>query len=152
MSEAEFDAWQRDLAREYADDQVAAGNWDPVTAMDRAAAENARFLPNGLATPRMLFVRAVLIGGEPVGRAWLGLDHPRGAPGTAFLYDIAIDEPHRGKGFGTAFLAELERLVIENGVSALELNVFGDNEPALALYRHSGYGVVTQQLRKRLGD
>jgi ribosomal protein S18 acetylase RimI-like enzyme len=150
MSAAEFEAWQQELASAYADEQVSAGNWDPDGAVERATAENARLLPDGIATPRMLFVQAVDDEGAPVGRAWIGLDHPRGAPDTAFLYDIEISEHHRGRGFGRLLLADTEQLVIESGVGALELNVFGDNETALALYRRSGYGVVTQQMRKRL--
>ncbi|MET0933342.1 MAG: GNAT family N-acetyltransferase [Mycetocola sp.] len=111
MTQPEFDVWQQELALEYAEDQVAAGNWTPETARERALTENAHLLPDGLRTPRMLLVRAVLENGEPVGRAWVGLDHPRGAPDTAFLYDIFIDDVHRGRGLGRELLAEVERLV-----------------------------------------
>lgn len=149
MTQAEFDAWQLDLARVYADDQVAAGNWDRETALERALQGNADLLPDGLQTARMLLVLAV-VDGRPVGRAWAGLDHPRGAPDTAFLYDIFIDEAHRGLGFGRELLAEMEQLVATNGVGALELNVFGHNATAVALYERSGYVVTTQQMRKKL--
>ncbi|WP_411721945.1 GNAT family N-acetyltransferase [Mycetocola sp.] len=150
MDETEFDGWQQAIAHEYAEDQIAAGNWDRETALERALAGNAQLLPQGLHTPRMILVRAIRGDGEPVGRAWVGLDHPRGAPDTAFLYDILIDEAHRGLGLGKALLAEVENLVVENGVGALELNVFGHNATAVALYERTGYAVTTQQMRKRL--
>jgi CubicO group peptidase (beta-lactamase class C family)/ribosomal protein S18 acetylase RimI-like enzyme len=149
MTESEFDEWQEELAHEYADEQVAAGNWDRASALERALAGNAQLLPDGLRTPRMLLVRAILRNGDAVGRAWAGLEHPRGAPDTAFLYDISIDEAHRGRGYGKVLLAEVENLVAENGIGALELNVFGSNGTALALYERSGYTVTTQQMRKR---
>ena len=68
---------------------------------------------------------------------WLGLSHPRGVPGCGFIYDIEVDEAHRRSGFGRALVAA-------------ELNVFGDNARAIRLYETSGYGVVTQQMRKSL--
>ncbi len=33
---------------------------------------------------------------------------------------------------------------------ALELNVFGSNSGAIALYRSAGFAVATQQMRKEL--
>ncbi|MET0714681.1 MAG: GNAT family N-acetyltransferase, partial [Mycetocola sp.] len=149
MLPAEFDQWQQDIAREYAEEQVSAGNWDSETALEQALVGNAKLLPDGIHTPRMLFLRAILPNGEPVGRAWVGLDHPRGAPDTAFLYDILIDEAYRGLGLGRALLADVEHVVAENDVGALELNVFGHNAAAVALYERSGYVVTTQQMRKR---
>ncbi|MFU8947851.1 GNAT family N-acetyltransferase [Mycetocola zhadangensis] len=150
MTPTEFDSWQQELAREYAEEQVAAGNWEASTAVERALAENARLLPDGVNTSRMMFLVAVLDDGTTVGRAWVGRDHPRGAPDTAFLWDIEIHEAVRGRGFGRALLAAVEERVAAEGVGALELNVFGSNVTAIALYERSGYRVVTQQMRKSL--
>jgi ribosomal protein S18 acetylase RimI-like enzyme len=35
-------------------------------------------------------------------------------------------------------------------IDRLELNVFGGNEAAIALYTSLGYGVTSQQMRKQL--
>ncbi|MFF2495992.1 GNAT family N-acetyltransferase [Agromyces sp. NPDC058064] len=150
MTQDEYDDWQRDIAEAYAEEQVAAGRWSQDGAVQRARDENAELLPQGLRTPRMLVLRGVDASGEPVGRAWVGLDHPRGAPDVAFLYDIEILEPRRGNGFGRALLAAVEDVVRQAGVPALELNVFGPNHPAIALYDSAGYEVTTQQMRKAL--
>ncbi|GHD40914.1 GNAT family N-acetyltransferase [Mycetocola manganoxydans] len=150
MTQDEFDHWQSALAHEYAEDQVAAGNWPREDALDRALAQNAQLLPQGIDTPRTFLVLAIGEDGQAVGRAWVSLDHPRGALDTAFLYDIEIDEAHRGEGFGRLLLADIERLVAAEGIGALELNVFGNNPTAIALYQSSGYSVVTQQMRKPL--
>jgi GNAT superfamily N-acetyltransferase len=150
MTPAEFDEWQAAIAEEYAEEQVAAGRWQREGAVQRARDEDAQLLPQGLETARMLLLRGVDVDGEPVGRAWVGLDHPRGAPDVAFLYDIEVIENRRGSGLGRALLEAVEDATREAGAAALELNVFGRNHTAISLYSSSGYDVVTQQMRKSL--
>lgn len=150
MSDPEYERWQTALAERFAAEQIAAGNWPTDGAVDRARSANAALLPQGLATPRMLILAAIDETGRQLGRVWVGLDHLRGTPDTAFLYDIELEAEHRGRGLGTALLAATEQAVREAGVSALELNVFGSNGGAIALYRSAGYAVTTQQMRKEL--
>jgi ribosomal protein S18 acetylase RimI-like enzyme len=150
MTQAEYDHWQVHLADDYAAEQVAAGRWPAEGALQRALEENAQSLPDGLDTRRMLVLCGVLDDGTPIGRAWVGLDHPRGAPDVAFLYDIEVESDYRGAGLGRALLTAVEDAVRDAGVSSLELNVFGRNLPALRLYESHGYEVVTQQMRKLL--
>jgi ribosomal protein S18 acetylase RimI-like enzyme len=150
MTEAEFEEWQHALARAFADEQVAAGNWPPGEALERAVQGNAALLPQGLATPGMLLLTGLLDDGTPMGRLWIGLTHPRGVPGCAFIYDIEVDEAHRGAGFGRALLAAGEAVARAHGAGALELNVFGDNTRAIGLYSTAGYRTVAQQMRKEL--
>ena len=150
MTEAEFAEWQDVLARAYADEQAQSGNWAPAEALDRAREDSATRLPQGRDTPGMLFLTGLGPDGEPVGRIWLSLEHPKGTADCAFLYDIEVDEPHRGKGYGRALLTAAEEAARSGGVSALELNVFGGNATAIALYTSAGYAVVQQQMRTRL--
>jgi ribosomal protein S18 acetylase RimI-like enzyme len=141
MTRTEFDEWQLVSAEEYAEEQVKAGRWAAEGAVERAREESALALPDGLETERMLLFTGLDAAGEPVGRAWVSLDHPRGAPDVAFLYDI---------GLGRALLSAVEAATRGAGASALELNVFGSNRPAVLLYASAGYDVVTQQMRKTL--
>jgi GNAT superfamily N-acetyltransferase len=150
MTETEFAAWQDVLAHAYADEQVASGNWAADEALDRARADSAARLPQGRETPGMLFLTGMRPDGEPVGRVWLALEHPRGTADCAFLFDIEVDEPHRGQGYGRALLTAAEEAARSRGISALELNVFGANRTAIALYESAGYVVVQQQMRTRL--
>ncbi|WP_349876048.1 GNAT family N-acetyltransferase [Micromonospora sp. HUAS YX12] len=150
MTPDEFGRWQDELAAGYAREHVTAGNWTPEEALDRAREATAGFLPQGMATPGMLFLVGELADGSPVGWLWIGLTHPRGVAGCAFLYDIEVATGHRGRGLGRALLAAGERAARERGAQALELNVFGANETARKLYETSGYRVVTQQMRKDL--
>lgn len=150
MTEDEYERWQQSLAEDYAQEQIAAGRWAAEGAAQRARDENAELLPQGLDTERMLLLQAVDESGAPVGRAWVSLEHPRGAPDCAFLYDIEIEAALRGRGLGRRLLAEVERATVDAGSPALELNVFGSNRAAISLYSGAGYDVVTQQMRKRL--
>ncbi len=152
MTAGEFEAWQHALAVDYATEKVAAGTWPVEGAVERARAESAELLPDGLATERMLIRCAVDAAGTVVGRAWVALDHPRQAPGTAFLYDIEVEATARGRGFGRALLAAVEVAARDAGASALELNVFGRNDVASRLYETSGYITTSRQMRKDLGD
>jgi ribosomal protein S18 acetylase RimI-like enzyme len=151
MTETEFAEWNDASAQEYARIQVAAGVWSAEQAVAQSLTQRRALLPDGVATTGMVLRRAELPDGTPIGITWIGLSHPRGTPDCAFLYDIEIDEPHRGKGYGRALLSACEDLVAARGIGALELNVFGDNTAALRLYETSGYRVVTQQMRKTLG-
>lgn len=150
MTSAEFGSWLAQIAEGYAEEQVAAGRWPSQGALERAHEENAQLLPQGLETPRMLVLQGVDADDEPVGHAWVSLDHPRGAPDIAFLYDIEVAPSRRGSGFGRALLAAVEEAAREAGAAALELNVFGRNHAAMSLYSSSGYEIVTQQMRKPL--
>ncbi|MFC0003097.1 GNAT family N-acetyltransferase [Micromonospora siamensis] len=150
MSPDEFDRWQTDLAVSYARSHVEAGNWPAEEALDRAREANAALLPQGMATPGMIFLVGALPDGAPVGHLWIGLTHPKGLAGCAYLYDIEVLPERRGQGLGRALLAVGEEAARQRGAAALELNVFGDNAPAVGLYRTSGYRVSTQQMRKDL--
>jgi len=150
MTDAEFAEFRAATARAFADELVATGGWSPEEALERALQGSAELLPQGLETRGMLLFTAVLDDGTPIGRLWLGLTHPRGAPDCAFVYDIEVAEGHRGGGLGRALLAAGEDVVRSHGVPAVELNVFADNTRAIGLYASAGYRVVTQQMRKDL--
>lgn len=158
MTQQEFDAWQGQIARAYAEEQVTAGTWSADDALQRSVAVNAELLPQGLATAGMLLLQGVVDdyassgapAGTVIGRVWIGLRHPRGTADCAFLYDLEVEAEHRGRGLGRALLAAAEHAVRAAGVGALELNVFATNTRALGLYACTGYAVVTQQMRKQL--
>ncbi|MDQ0991447.1 GNAT family N-acetyltransferase [Streptomyces sp. V3I7] len=127
------------------------GNFMPEElARERAHQGTARFLPDGLDTTGHHLVVAENGSGEVVGNAWIGPD-PRQAAGTAssaWLYDINVFPVFRRRGYGSAILSAAEELVAREGWTSLGLNVFGDNEAAIALYHRNGYDVESMSLRK----
>lgn len=152
MTPDEFDAWTLALATDYAAEKVAAGAWDEEGAVQRALDETAVLLPEGLETPRMLVLRAIADDGTPVGRAWIDLARPGGTRGSAYLYDIEVDESMRGRGYGRALLAAVEDAARDGGATALDLNVFGRNDVAFALYESAGYATTSRQMRKEFAE
>ncbi|MEO8094618.1 MAG: GNAT family N-acetyltransferase [Pseudolysinimonas sp.] len=150
MTDVECDAWQIELARVFVEEAVAAGRSMPEDAVERELTETRELLPQGASTPRMLVLMAVDADRNPVGRAWAGLDHPRGQPDTAFLYDIEVAAQLRGTGLGRELLAAVERAVADAGVGSLALNVFGNNPTAIGLYDSAGYQTTSIQMRKSL--
>lgn len=149
MTPSEYEAWLHQLSRDFAEAKISAGDWPVEGAFERAWEEITVSLPQGLDTPDMLLLKAILPDGTPVGRLWIGLEHPRGAPDCAFLHDIEIEAEHRGRGFGRALMVAAEQAVAERGVGGLALNVFGENKTAIGLYESAGYRVTSQQMSKR---
>jgi ribosomal protein S18 acetylase RimI-like enzyme len=67
------------------------------------------------------------------------------------LYDINVFEQFRRQGYATAILAAVEGLAAREAMAALGLNVVGDNDAAIALYRRCGYVVSSMSMRKAIG-
>ena len=121
-------------------------------ARERVRAGTATFLPEGLDTPGHHLLAAESESGGVVGTAWIGPD-PRRVAGTAssaLLYDIHVFDQYRRRGYGSGILAAAEQLIAAEGMTALALNVAGDNEAAIALYRRNGYEVSSMSMNKRL--
>ena len=120
-------------------------------ARERVLRGTARFLPDGIDTAGHHLLSAENGSGEVVGNAWIGPDPGQvsGTAASAWLYDINVFPLFRRRGFGAGILAALEELVAREGMAGLGLNVVGDNEAAIALYRGSGYEVSSMSMRKR---
>lgn len=69
-----------------------------------------------------------------------GLHRSKGRRQHSAALGISVDDNHRGEGIGKALLTALIDAA-ENwlGISRIELTVFTDNEPAIALYRKAGF-------------
>ena len=138
----------RFLARsesEYPAARVAAGE-PPETARAKAAASRSEFFPGG--RPKIgHLLYSVVEDGETIGLLWVG-PHPDGYPGAMWVWNVEIDEAHRGVGAGRRAMELAEEVVIGLGAQELWLNVFGQNEVAIGLYRSLGYQPMSIQMRK----
>lgn len=69
----------------------------------------------------------------------------------AFVDELYVSEPWRGRGLGVEALAVAEAACRDAGIHALHLEVEHENERARALYERSGYMAHTRHLMtKRL--
>lgn len=104
--------------------------------------QHAKLLPQDTATPGHRFVWICSPSGERLGECWFGpllgsdVDH--------YVFDIELDEAHRGHGIGRAAMAAVAAACRSAGARRLGLSVAGDNARAIAAYRAVGF-VITRQ-------
>jgi ribosomal protein S18 acetylase RimI-like enzyme len=150
MTQSEFEAYLQSAIREYADEKVRAGNWQPAEAMQRSEQEYAKLLPDGLETKNEhLYSIVDDARARPVGMIWFERKEGSARP-LAFLYDFIIYEEFRRKGYGRRALAALEAKVKEMGLDKISLHVFGHNKAAFELYSKLGYKVTNILMSKEV--
>lgn len=149
MDEATYVAWRAATTREYAAEKVKAGNYPEGGSLELAEAEFARLLPDGRLTPGHEIRSMVDYEGEKVGYAWFTIED-RDAGRVVFIYDIAVTEAHRRKGYARLALGEIDAYARDHGCSGVMLHVFGDNEAARQLYRSAGYLETNVIMLKRV--
>lgn len=145
----EYDAFFRAVTDGYAEGIEVHGDTPRAAARAKAERDMAQALPDGLETPG----HAVLViehGDEPVGRLWIAEREIAGRR-ALFIYEISIDESHRGSGFGRAAMLLAEKEARARGIGRIELNVFGGNEVARGLYRSLGYAERAVIMAKDIG-
>jgi ribosomal protein S18 acetylase RimI-like enzyme len=127
------------LREEYARGLMQDAGLTQDEAEEKAASDHTALFPGGRpqADQHMYVVERDT--GEPVGHVFWA---KRSAPGSgprAFLYQILISEPFRGRGHGREAMELLEGEVRAAGLPGVDLNVWGRNDLARSLYRKLGY-------------
>jgi ribosomal protein S18 acetylase RimI-like enzyme len=148
-TEEEFAGWRDRQMADYAAEIAASGSLPPEAAREKAERDTARTLSAGVNTPGQWIFR-LLAGEKPVGWLWLGVAPPGGDPAMAWVYQVEVDEPMRGRGYGRAAMRLAEQEARSRGMTSVGLNVHGSNKTALSLYESLGYEVMTQQMRKHV--
>lgn len=150
MKENEYQDFTVQGIKSYAAENVRAGIWQASEAETKAEKLYRQLLPEGLATKDHFFYHLMEPeAGRTVGHVWYGI-RGHGDARSIFLYDIAIDEIHRRKGFGTQAMVALEARAKEVNAVRIALHVFGHNRAARALYENLGYEVTNLQMVKDL--
>lgn len=77
---------------------------------------------------------------DPLGCLWLGeaVDQRTGLK-QAYVFLLYVEPAHRRKGLGTALMAHAQQWAKQQGYGQIGLQVFEDNQSALALYQKLGY-------------
>lgn len=143
----EYLAYRAGAAADYAAQMIELAGMEPAAAHEKAHSDMAALVPpdGPLDTHRFTVLEEH---GERVGIVWVGPGRMDGS--AAWIYDVAVEERHRGRGFGRALMLEAERASREAGDPKLGLNVFGGNVNAIGLYLSLGYTVEAQQMSKSL--
>jgi GNAT superfamily N-acetyltransferase len=117
-------------------------------AREKAAADFARLLPDGLATAGHLLWQAY-DGDDVVGMLWLHVTE-RSEGAHAFGYDFSVREDLRRRGYGRALMKAAEVECRRRGVVTVGLSVFGPNLAARSLDEQMGFTVTAMQMTRRL--
>ena len=150
MTEDEYPAFFQVAEAGYAEGIELHGGQTHEAAVQKAKADMAAVLPQGLQTPgHAIFI--VEADGVEVGRLWVA-ERASGGRQTLFIYDVEIDREWQGRGYGRAAMRLAEEEARSRGISYIELNVFGGNDVARNLYRSLGYAETSVQMRKDRGD
>lgn len=146
----EFDAFLATSAADYRADIIRAWGASPEAADEKVANDFAKLRARGpQSDDETVYVVERVADGVSVGALWLNASTQSNRR-TAFIYDIRIDDEHRGTGLGRATLAAAEAWAREKGAERLGLHVFGDNDVARRLYRTSGFVETSVQMSKAL--
>ncbi|MDA8277554.1 MAG: GNAT family N-acetyltransferase [Actinomycetota bacterium] len=143
---AELASWLERSNSGYIAERIAAGD-TPAEAKANADASLERNFPGGSPNGSQL-AGWVTYEGQRVGTLWIGPFAKD--PKRWWVWEIEIDEAHRGKGFGRRAMTLSEDLARANGANSIGLNVFAHNRVARNLYQSLGYEESSVQMRKAL--
>jgi ribosomal protein S18 acetylase RimI-like enzyme len=146
LTDDEYAGYRARALPEYAADLVRSRGLSPEEAEKRSASTFPATVADVLAEEGSSISRVLTDDEQPVGWLWLA---PAGAD-SLFVYDVEIDEPHRGRGMGRAAMLAAEDVARAAGHRFVRLNVFGWNTSAQALYRSLGYRTDAIQMSKPL--
>jgi ribosomal protein S18 acetylase RimI-like enzyme len=145
MTELEYERYLQYLHEDYAQERSKSLGTPIEEEREFAVRQIGELLRDGLSTEGHSLWMLVDDAGTAVGHLWAFLD---AKTQRAFIYDIVVDEPYRGKGYGAAALAILEREMKARGATRISLNVFGQNVVAMHLYQKMGYSTAATLMQK----
>ena len=148
MGEDDFQRFREVYVREMAEENINAGIWKAMEAMERSQRAFEDLLPEGRDAARHHFFLIIdTLTGQSVGHLWFKQEEGPDGP-VGFLFDLCVDKKHRGKGFGTAAIKALDSEAQKMGLRAMRLNVLSNKAVAVHLYESRGYWPRTYEMVK----
>lgn len=84
-----------------------------------------------------------------MGVLWFAPRESQGQP-AAFVYDVRIYEAFQCQGYASQAFREMEKQMRAFGWNKISLHVFGNNSPALEMYKQLGYEATNIIMAKTL--
>ncbi|TQN42401.1 acetyltransferase (GNAT) family protein [Blastococcus colisei] len=147
---AEAEQLLADSRRIFAESLTRHRGLSAEEAAAKAAGDTAALLPDGAGTPGHLFL-AARREGNLTGGVWVAMRGPD-RPDAAWIYHLWVAPSERRRGLGRRLVEEAADAVRERGARHLQLNVFGDNTGAIALYERMGFSITAQQMSRPLSE
>jgi ribosomal protein S18 acetylase RimI-like enzyme len=148
MRADEFATYRRQMPLGYAAEVARVSGRTVEELLGRCERGIQVLIPDGMLTPGHVF-QVAEDDGVAIGHVWFALRESDGRP-LVWIYDLEVDEAHRGRGHGRRIMELVEDAARGFGTDRIELNVFAGNEPGLGLYRSLGYVETTRQMAKDL--
>jgi ribosomal protein S18 acetylase RimI-like enzyme len=146
MSDAEVQAWLPIAMAHYEEARTEAGDTPEQAAAGRRASED-RFFPDGRIVDGQL-LHAIRIGDEDAGWLWVGPWDDTGS--VWWVWDLMVHPGYRRRGVARRAMVAAEEIARDHGAITLMLNVFADNEAAIALYDALGFRAASLHMAKTL--
>ncbi len=148
MNDSEFADWIAASLKDYITDRIQAGE-SPELAESTAVESFARLFPSGRPQTGHIVRKAVEEDGSAVGYVWIGPESG-GDNASWWVWDIAVHEEHRSRGYGRKIMELAETAAVLNGATSIGLHVFGFNTIARDLYESLGYMPTSIRMSKQL--
>ncbi len=151
MSETEFRSFIEHSIAGYARDLERTYQYDITQAIECAASSVDELLPQGRDTAGHFLFNLYCDSGERVGVVWFEVRSQDSEPLTLFVCDLEIHSHFQRQGWAQRALVAIEKWALTRGIGRMELNVFANNEAALALYRAAAFMPCEITMGKNLG-
>jgi len=148
MEHERMQSWLAASLSDYTQDRIKAGE-SREQAVATAKQSYATLFPDGNPAAGHHVFDVQNDDGVIVGFLWIG-PQSEGPPEAWWVWDIAIEEDQRGKGYGRETMRLGEGEVLLRGGTDLGLHVFGFNTTARALYESMGYEPTSIRMSKKL--
>ncbi|PWJ26711.1 GNAT family acetyltransferase [Branchiibius hedensis] len=134
----------------YLRDLIEQGGLSEAAAQANSDATWSGLVPDGIHPidgNEIMIARDV--DGQRIGVLWMSV-RSHGDEEYAWIYDIEVDPQVRNRGYGRALMLAAEEWTRQKGLTSLQLNVFGGNTAARALYRSLGFVENAVQMSKQV--
>lgn len=134
----------------YLRDLIEQGGLSEAAAQANSDATWSGLVPDGIHPidgNEIMIARDV--DGQRIGVLWMSV-RSHGDEEYAWIYDIEVDPQVRNRGYGRVLMLAAEEWTRQKGLTSLQLNVFGGNTAARALYRSLGFVENAVQMSKQV--
>jgi ribosomal protein S18 acetylase RimI-like enzyme len=152
LRDDEFPEFLAFLRKEYVRSMVEEAGMTTEAAEDKADADHASLFPDRAPQPhhRISLIEEATTGARAGHLFWGERQPPGSLRSRAYLYELYVEEPFRRRGVGRRVLELLEDEARAEGLPGIDLNVWGGNAGARALYRAAGFDEKAVFMSKEL--
>ncbi|MEZ4742819.1 MAG: GNAT family N-acetyltransferase [Bdellovibrionota bacterium] len=150
MTEDDLSRYLENAISKYAHEKMKGEGLTEGEAYKISKDSYSSLLPDGIHSKNQYLFNVVEEKTEiKIGILWIA-EKANGDRKYAYIYDIEINEDHRGKGYGKKVMHLLEDKVKSMNLNSIGLHVFGHNTTAISLYEKMGYRTTNRVMRKDL--